>query len=143
MYLSIPALKEIVVDIISKKTKIPRDLVREVLESDGPWTDHDRFLINTFMTAQQQSRDPGVDFSAAVGGMADLTELGINYPAADIEDLAGDEACFNRSEKVVEASKETGQPLETVKAINSAYFEFVDNVAAMMKMKLRKDDPSY
>lgn len=129
MYLSIPALKEIVIDTISKKTNISRDRVKEVLEYDGPWTDHDRFLINTFMTAQQHAEDSGVDVSTAMGEIADFTEL------------EGEES-FKSAERLVEVSKETGQPLETIEAINAAYFDFIENVTAMMKKKLgRRDTP--
>lgn len=128
MYLSIPALKEIVIDTISKKTNISRDRVKEVLEYDGPWTDHDRFLMNTFMTAQQHAEDSGVDLSAAMGETADFTEL------------EGEES-LKSAERLVEVSKETGQPLETIKAINAAYFDFIENVTTMMKKKFGKRDP--
>ncbi|MCG3115442.1 MAG: hypothetical protein LLH30_07145 [Candidatus Manganitrophus sp. SA1] len=127
MYLSIPALKEIVIDTISKKTNISRDRVKEVLEYDGPWTDHDRFLMNTFMTAQQHAEDSGVDFSAAMG------ETGFT-------ELEGEES-IKSAERLVEVSKETGQPLETIEAINAAYFDFIENVTAMMKKKFGKRDP--
>ncbi|MDC4204365.1 MAG: hypothetical protein MPW14_06155 [Candidatus Manganitrophus sp.] len=127
MYLSIPALKEIVIDTISKKTNISRDRVKEVLEYDGPWTDHDRFLINTFMTAQQHAEDSGVDVSTAMGEIADFTEL------------EGEES-FKSAERLVEVSKETGQPLETIEAINAAYFDFIENVTTMMKKKLGRRD---
>lgn len=128
MYLSIPALKEIVIDTISKKTNISRDRVKEVLEYDGPWTDHDRFLMNTFMTAQQHAEDSGVDVSTAMGEIADFTEL------------EGEES-LKSAERLVEVSKETGQPLETIEAINAAYFDFIENVTAMMKKKFGKCDP--
>lgn len=127
MYLSIPALKEIVIDTISKKTNISRDRVKEVLEYDGPWTDHDRFLINTFMTAQQHAEDSGVDVSTAMGEIADFTEL------------AGEES-LNSAERLLEVSKETEQPLETIQAINAAYFDFIENVTTMMKKKFGRRD---
>lgn len=127
MYLSIPALKEIVIDTISKKTNISRDRVKEVLEYDGPWTDHDRFLMNTFMTAQQHAEDSGVDVSTAMGEIADFTEL------------EGEES-LKSAERLVEVSKETGQPLETIEAINAAYFDFIENVTAMMKKKFGRRD---
>lgn len=128
MYLSIPALKEMVIDTISKKTNIPPDRVKEVLECDGPWTDHDRFLINTFMTAQQHAEDSGVDLSAAMGEIADFTEF------------EGEES-LKSAERLVEVSKETGQPLETIEAINAAYFDFIETVATMMKKKFGRNNP--
>lgn len=128
MYLSIPALKEIVIDTISKKTNIPRDRVKEVLEYDGPWTDHDRFLMNTFMTAQQHAEDSGVDLSTAMSETADFTEL------------EGEES-LKSAERLVEVSKETGQPLETIEAINAAYFDFIENVTTMMKKKFGRNNP--
>ncbi len=127
MYLSIPALKEVVIDAISKKTNIPRDRVKEVLECDGPWTDHDRFLMNTFITAQQHAEDSGVDVSTAMDEIADFTEL------------EGEES-IRSAEALLEVSKETGQPLETIKAINAAYFDFIENVTTMMKKKFGKSD---
>jgi hypothetical protein len=135
MFLSIPALKALVIDTISKKTNIPPDRVKEVLESDGPWTDHGRFLMNMFITAKQHSEDSGVDLSAAMGGIADLTELGMNQPIGNLEALTGTEV----SEKLVAVSEETGQPIETIEAINRAYFEFIENVTAMMKKKFGGD----
>lgn len=127
MYLSIPALKEVVIDTISKKTNIPRDRVKEVLQCDGPWTDHDRFLMNTFMTAQQHAEDSGVDVSTAMGEIAGFTEL------------EGEES-LNSAERLLEVSKETGQPLETIQAINASYFDFIDNVTTMMKKKFGRRD---
>lgn len=127
MYLSIPALKEIVIDTISKKTNISRDRIKEVLKYDGPWTDHDRFLMNTFMTAQQHAEDSGVDVSSAMGEIADFTEL------------EGEES-LKSAERLVEVSKETGEPLETIEAINAAYFDFIENVTMMMKKKFGRRD---
>lgn len=127
MYLSIPALKEIVINTISKKTNISRDRIKEVLENDGPWTDHDRFLMNTFMTAQQYAEASGVDVSSAMGEIADFTEL------------EGEES-LKSAERLVEVSKETGQPLETIEAINAAYFDFIESVTTMMKKKFGRCD---
>lgn len=118
MFLSIPALKEVVIEAISKKTNLPRESVKQVLESDGPWTDHDRFLTNTFMSAKQRAEDLGVDLEVSAEGGAS----------------------FESAERLEEVSKETGQPLETIEAINQAYFEFIDNVTQMMKKKLGGED---
>ena len=129
MFLSIPALKEVVINAISERMRVPRDTVKKVLESDGPWTDHDRFLTNTFMTAKQRSEDLGID----------LTQIESDDPIG-LEVSTGREASLRRSEKLVEISKETGQPLETVKAIHTAYFEFIENVTSMIKKKLGGSD---
>lgn len=125
MFLSIPALKEVVIDAISKKTSLPRESVKQVLESDGPWTDHDRFLTNTFMSAKQRAEDLGVD----------LAQVEAGYPV-DLEVSAEGGASFESAERLEEVSKETGQPLETIEAINQAYFEFIDKITEMMKKRL-------
>src|SRR5579884_2800111 len=123
MFLSIPTLKEMVINTISAKTKVPRDHVKEVLEADGPWTDHDRFLTNMFMTAKQRSEDLDVD----------LAQFETGAPV-DLEISTGEEEpSFKSVEKLAEVSRETGQPLETINAINTAYFEFVDYITDMMK----------
>ncbi|WDT76400.1 MAG: hypothetical protein MPW16_04120 [Candidatus Manganitrophus sp.] len=61
---------------------------------------------------------------------------------ADFTELEGEES-LKSAERLVEVSKETGQPLETIEAINAAYFDFIENVTTMMKKKFGKRDTLY
>lgn len=127
MYLSNPTLKRGLINAVSKKTGVSLDSVAEILQCDGPWTDHNNFVVEALNKAARDSLELGVPLSSALNITADLTDLETeiiikNMGSPTRDNVKEAETSFDQIERV---SIKTGQSHEIIDAITEAYLDCV------------------